>query len=329
MGGMADNIELVYGGLEPPRYHRIKEHHMTDVAIRDPETRGAVAAYEGYAREQVDLIKRTVAKDATDDELKLFLYQAKRTGLDPLARQIHFTKRKSRDGEARVAIIVAIDGYRLIAERTGLYVGNDKPEYEYDDHGNLVGATVTVRKFMFNQAWGFTATAWWDEYAPDGNGGFMWKKMPRLMLAKVAEALALRKAFPADLSGIYTEDEMAQAADPGTKRPVTVTTDGEIVEPPKPTNGTAHPEPALIIPAQTRSPYVCKDCGKQITSVRTRAGKEYTAKTIAERSIDDYHKQLCWDCSLKAHEAKRQAELAMAAPLPPMADDDIEEPVPA
>jgi phage recombination protein Bet len=308
-----------------------------------------IVPVDGFTREQVDLIKRTIAKDASDDELKLFLYQAKRTGLDPFARQIHFTKRKS-DGESRATIVVGIDGYRLVAERTGKYAGNDEPVYETNDDGKPVKARVTVWKLVDGQRCPFSASALWDEYAPKGGAGFMWNKMPFLMLGKVAEALALRKAFPADLSGIYVQEEMDQAADEPKRSTVVATTPA--LEAPKPANGTAerpsvHPDKAewtdsalkghigapmnqtSTTVAITRSPYVCKDCGKQITSVRTRAGKEFSAKVIAERSIDDYHRQLCWDCSLKAHEAKRQAELAMAAPLPPMADDDIEEPVPA
>jgi len=172
---------------------------------------------EAWTKEQVDLIKRTVAKGATDDELKLFLYQANRMGLDPLARQIHFTKRRNKDGTETAVFITAIDGYRLIADRTGKYAGNDEPKYEgmaeYGENGQApLKATVSVWKMVAGQRAPFTGTAHWYEYYPgDGGPGFMWRKMPCLMLGKVAEALALRKAFPAELSGVYTDDEMAQA----------------------------------------------------------------------------------------------------------------------
>lgn len=170
--------------------------------------------------EQIKLIKRQVAKDATDDELSLFLYQAERTGLDPLARQIVFQKYKSKDGKSNVSIITTIDGYRLIADRTGRYAGSN--DYLFDEginqyeHTELerrfpTTATVTVYKIVSRQRVPFTATAAWDSYYPGEKRGFMWRKMPYLMLGKCAEALALRKAFPAELSGLYTTEEMDQA----------------------------------------------------------------------------------------------------------------------
>ena len=164
-----------------------------------------------FTKDQVELIKSVVAKDATDDELKIFLYTAKRTGLDPLAKQIHFVKRKGQ-----MAIQTAIDGYRVIADRTGQLAGIDDAVYDTEEDLNPNKASVTVYKMIGGQKCSFTATARWLEYFPGDAQGFMWKKMPYLMLAKCAEALALRKAFPADLSGIYTNDEMAQADDTET-----------------------------------------------------------------------------------------------------------------
>jgi phage recombination protein Bet len=162
-----------------------------------------------FPPEKVELIKRMVAPTATDDELALFLYQSQRTGLDPLARQIIFSKFNSNSGP-KMSIITTIDGYRLVADRTGKYAGNDDPIFEGEN--TPTKATVTVYKLVGGIRCPFTATARWPEYYPgDNQKGFMWRKMPFLMLGKCAEALALRKAFPAELSGLYTDTEMEQA----------------------------------------------------------------------------------------------------------------------
>ena len=169
---------------------------------------------------QIGLIKRTVAEGATDDELAMFLHQCKRTGLDPLARQIYFQKYNTKNG-ARVSIITGIDGYRLVASRTGDYAGNDSPEFEgkleqtrYNKSFNApYKATVTVWKFVRGHRVGFSSSAYWLEYYPGDKKGAMWEKMPHVMLAKCAESAALRKAFPADLSGVYTSVEMQQSND--------------------------------------------------------------------------------------------------------------------
>lgn len=164
--------------------------------------------------ETIDLIKRTVANGATNDELQLFIYQAKRAGLDPLARQIYFVKRAGR-----VVIQTSIDGFRLVAQRSGEYAGQDAPEWFKTRKGDELYAKVTVYKFGPNgQRYpAAVGVAYWSEYCPAPGQDFMWKKMPRTMIAKVAEALALRKAFPQELSGLYTDEEMDQA---GKDQPV-------------------------------------------------------------------------------------------------------------
>lgn len=163
-----------------------------------------------FTPEQLDLLKRTICKGATDDEFKLFLYIAKRAGLDPFTKQVHAVKRwNNKLGKEEMAVQVGIDGFRLIANRTGTYAGSDDPVF--DDEKQPKRATVTVYKMLGGQRCPFTATARWDEYFPGEKQGFMWKKMPCVMLGKVAESLALRKAFPAELSGFYTDEEMEQA----------------------------------------------------------------------------------------------------------------------
>ena len=165
-----------------------------------------------FNEEQLSLIKTTVAKGTTNDQLRLFLYTCKRTGLDPLAKQIHCIVRNTKNGPV-MSIQTAIDGYRLVADRSGKYAGNDDPVY--DNEEKPTKATVTVYKIVSGVRCAFTATARWEQYYPGELQGFMWKKMPHLMLGKCAEALALRKAFPAELSGLYTNEEMQQAESMG------------------------------------------------------------------------------------------------------------------
>lgn len=175
-----------------------------------------------FSTDQVDLIKRTIAKDATDDELKLFMHQCKRTGLDPMTRQIYFMKRGGK-----VTIQTSIDGFRVIAERSGDYAGQDEPVFIKDD-GQLY-CKVTVYRFRGDVRYpAAVGVAYWNEYCPQSGQDFMWKKMPHTMLSKVAEALALRKAYPQDLSGIYTSDEMNQAENgQGKQEPQEGPDDGE------------------------------------------------------------------------------------------------------
>jgi phage recombination protein Bet len=158
-----------------------------------------------FNSDQIALIKKQIAPNANDTELKLFLYQCQRTGLDPLTRQIYCIHRGGR-----MTIQTSIDGFRVIAERSGDYAGQDEPVYAYNPDGSILSCKVTVYKFRGDVRYpAATATAFFKEYYP--NPMNLQKSMPHVMIAKIAEALALRKAFPQDLSGLYTNDEMQQA----------------------------------------------------------------------------------------------------------------------
>jgi len=192
-----------------------------------------LATTNNYSIEQIDLIKKTIApKGITNDELSLFIAQCKRTQLDPFSRQIYATKIQDK-----ISIQATIDGFRLIAERSGNYQGQTLPEFLTKEGkwvevwtavGNPIACKVGVYKKGFTQP--LYAIAKWTSYAKDGNAGYMWKKMPEVMIAKVAEALALRKAFPNDLSGIYSSEEMDQV---GSDTPVSNSQAPKVITPEK------------------------------------------------------------------------------------------------
>ena len=158
--------------------------------------------------EQTALIKQTICADATDAEMQLFFYDCQRRGVHPLDKLIHFTK---RGNPKRYTPITSIDFMRQRASATGAFAGEEEPVYTTIASGAVDTCCYTVYRLVQGQRCKWTATARWDEYYPGDQLGFMWKKMPYVMLTKCAEALALRKAFPAELQGLYAKEEMDQA----------------------------------------------------------------------------------------------------------------------
>jgi len=178
-------------------------------------------AFGKMSKSQIELVKRTVAKGASDDELRLFIQVCKGANLNPFLKQVFLVPRwDSREGREVRAIQVSIDGFRAIAEESGGYAGNEdavfigeeKVEYTANKEAKVVTAPleakVTVYKLVEGQRYPFTATARWTEYYPGVKMGFQWHIRPYLMLGKCAEALALRKGFPKQLSGMYIPEEL-------------------------------------------------------------------------------------------------------------------------
>ena len=166
--------------------------------------------------DKMQLLKDTICKGITDNEVELFKYQCQKLGLDPFAKQIYPVKRwNAALNRESMTIQMGIDGYRLIAERTGKYAPGKEPEFTYDKDGRLLCAKSYVKKQTRDGMWHeVVASAHYSEYAgllKNGKPNNMWSTKPHIMLSKCAEALALRKAFPAELSGVYTKEEMDQA----------------------------------------------------------------------------------------------------------------------
>ncbi len=181
---------------------------MTTTAVAKKDGGGELIA--GYTRDQVDLIKETVCKPkkraATDNELALFLHQCRQVGLDPFSGQVYAIFYGDN-----MSIVTGIDGLRILAERTGNYEGQTPTEWCNDDgdwseiwtkQSPPIAAKSGVRRKGGGEP--TYAIAHWKEFNKgDGN----WKSMPVHMLGKCAEALALRKAFPAATGGVYTPEE--------------------------------------------------------------------------------------------------------------------------
>jgi phage recombination protein Bet len=164
-----------------------------------------------WTPEQTQLISTTIAPGCSNDELRLFAYACQRTGLDPFSKQVYAIKRGNK-----LTIQVSIDGLRAIAERTGQLDGSETywagpdgvwADVWLDSKPPAAAKTIIYRKGCAHP---FTATA---RFADFNAGQGLWSKMPSVMIAKCSEAQALRRAFPADMSGVYSTDEMEQAVE--------------------------------------------------------------------------------------------------------------------
>jgi phage recombination protein Bet len=215
-----------------------------------------ITAPRAYGGKELDLIKKTVAKDTTTDEFNMFIEICKRQGLDPFRRQIYaLVYNKDKADKRSVSFITGIDGYRAIAKRTGTFRPADQePEIEYSEEAKcddtnpkgIVKATIVVYQYAIDGWHPVVGTARWEEFAPiiaetewveirDKNGNPVlqtegqwkgrpkkaprptgnkylnnanWLKMPHIMLAKCAEAQALRKGWPEEVGGLYVAEEM-------------------------------------------------------------------------------------------------------------------------
>ena len=188
-------------------------HQQQVIVSYEEETKSQNDHFIEKTEERKRIVKNLIdpTNKLSDDQISLFLMVSKERNLKPELRQIYAVPRYNRNtGRNEMTIQVSIDGFRLVAERTGKYSPGRPTQFHTDEKGNLTGATVYVKKLTADGTWHeVSATAFLAEYKPSGDNSF-WNKMPSVMIEKCAEARALRRAFPGDFSGIYCEDEMDQ-----------------------------------------------------------------------------------------------------------------------
>lgn len=150
----------------------------------------------------LDLLKKTIAKNATGEELAMFVQFCRATGLNPFKREIWFIK--TAQG---VQIMTGINGFYSIANTHPMYDGTEVETF-FDDKGKPTHSIAKV--WRKDRRFPSVGIARWNEFGKThGN----WRNMPILMLEKCSESLALRKAFPQELNGMYTVEEMPERYD--------------------------------------------------------------------------------------------------------------------
>lgn len=177
-----------------------------EIAVTTTEKQMTTEIEKKYDSKQLKAIKDMFAANLTDEQFQVYLMTCSRLNLDPVAKHIYGIARGGK-----LTIQIGIDGFRFIADRTGAYAPGET-EYLYDKDKNLIGAKVWVKKIVQGQAFAFSETAFFSEYKPKQNDS-MWKQFPHTMIAKCAEAKALRRAFPNEFCGVYSKEEMSQASE--------------------------------------------------------------------------------------------------------------------
>lgn len=161
--------------------------------------------------------------------LDVFAHACKEHGLSPFKKEIYLVKYSSKQG-AQYHTIVGIDGFRIRAARTGQFAGIDDPKYNLQSSGQYqtaaqvktsgklpISCTVTVYRVIAGNRCPFTATCVFDEYYPAvaaGRSEFSKAAtMPFNMIAKCAEAKALKMGFSDQLASLHIEEEAAAFTD--------------------------------------------------------------------------------------------------------------------
>ena len=205
--------------------------------------------------EQKQLIRQQIAGDCNDAEFAFYLGVCKKYNADPFMKHIFPVRRKGK-----IVYQSSIEYYRLCASRSGEYGGSDDPVF--DNEATPRKATVTVHRIVKGIRCPTTASARWSQYYPgnEKGQGWAWEKMPHVMLGKCAEALALRKAFPAEIGGgVYVKEELESP-----EEPVVIVEEISSSPPPPPASTGAPPKAVevAIKPPEAPKPKTVSDTSR-------------------------------------------------------------------
>lgn len=192
--------------------------------IKEQNSETAIKKAFGYTKEQIDLVKRTVAKDATNDELAMFMHIAKKTGLNPFLKEIWFYK----DNKGNTIMMTGRDGFLTIAQKSGEFEGIQSAAiYEGDeflvDYSNPSDIKINHKTNPFKKEAGKIVGAWArskrkgcidtveivsdkDYHKSYAKFESTWDKFPSAMIKKVAESIALRKQY--GIAGVVAKEEV-------------------------------------------------------------------------------------------------------------------------
>ncbi|QZN86930.1 recombinase RecT [Cellulomonas sp. C5510] len=236
------------------------ERASTALTIADDQTR--------FTSQQVTVLRHLGVDGADEDDLDVFFHVAKRTKLDPFARQIYMIGRNTYDQRqdrwvTKQTIQTGIDGYRLIGRRAAdaarARISVSAPEWAHEDGSwrpvwmKAWGSPIAARITITRDGEPFTGVALFEEYAQTKRNGdltSMWAQRPGGQIAKCAEALAWRLAFPQDLAGVYVEEELQHADRQEPEHPATgagVAGLRDIVQPPAPSPADEEPVDAEVV----------------------------------------------------------------------------------
>lgn len=154
---------------------------------------------------------------ASNEELAYFIATCKERNLNPFTKEVYFIKY----GTSPAQIVVSKDAFIKRAEQNPQFDGFEAGIVVETQDGKIerIEGTIKPKSAALLGGWckvyrkdrshPITADADLTAY---NTGKSMWAKAPALMIRKVAVVSAFREAFSENVGGLYTSEEMEQAA---------------------------------------------------------------------------------------------------------------------